>query len=396
MLNAKNLNDFRNLLFGKVKKTTQLDSLKKDFANIEIEPLCVISITDQARQDAAETINLFKEKGIEFKILSGDAPGSINTILKQLDWQIKPDEIITGGELDSIGEGAFYDAIKNKIVFARLQPEQKLQVIKAFRKEGISTAMIGDGVNDIPAIKEADIGIAMEEGSKSTREIADIVLLKNKFSLLPSIFDEGNKIMNTTSSVSKLFLTKNFMVIFLTLFSLIFLWEFPLTPTRISLLNIFAIGAPAFIIATVNKNTKRIKNFFKEVISFVSVSALIIVLFSYAGVFLAHKFFPNDDTDIQLVILTIMILTTFANFYIVISGSDKKEKKIYFSYILIFSSLYILFTAVDADLSFLNFMKDFYDVDYINPELWTIIVPVCITAAFTLWRAHKIRVKIIN
>lgn len=392
---SKNLSDFRNLLFGRIKINFKLESLKENFANIEIEPICVISITDQVRLDAAETINLFKEKGIDFKILSGDASGSIKSVLKQLNLNVNPDEIITGGELNSIDEKSFYSTIKDKIVFARLQPEQKLRIIKSFRKEGISTAMIGDGVNDIPAIKEADIGIAMEEGSQSTKEIADIILLKNKFSLLPAIFDEGNKIMNTASSISKLFLTKNFMVIFLTLFSLVFLWEFPLTPTRISLLNIFAIGIPAFILASTNRNTERVNNFFGEVISFVLISALVIVLFSYLGVFLVEKFFIVDNTDIQLIILTIMILTTFTNFYIITERGCKEEKKIYYSYIIIFPLLFILFAASNLDLSFLNFMKNFYDVDYIRTELWLVIVPVCITASITLIFMQKLRKRLI-
>jgi cation-transporting ATPase E len=176
--------------------------------------------------------------------------------------------------------------------------------------------MIGDGVNDIPAIKESDIGIAMEEGSKSTKEIADIVLLKNQFSLLPEIFNEGTKIVNTSDAVSKLFLTKNFMVVFITLFSLIFAREFPLTPTRISFFNIFAIGFPAFLYTAINKNCSVKRNFFFEVISFVIISSLVIVSFGYIGEIVAKHFFSISRNDIQLLLLAIFLLTTIFNFII--------------------------------------------------------------------------------
>lgn len=126
----------------------------------------------------------------------------------EIGWKIKDDELISGDELEKVSDDNIYKTVMDKIIFARLKPEHKLRIIKTLKKEKIYTAMIGDGVNDLPAIKESDMGIAMEEGSSITKEVADIVLLKNKFSLLPQIFDEGNKIVNTVNSIGKLFVTK--------------------------------------------------------------------------------------------------------------------------------------------------------------------------------------------
>lgn len=253
--------------------------------------------------------------------------------------------------------------------------------------------MIGDGVNDIPAIKEADIGIAMEEGSKSAKEIADIVLLKNRFSLLPEIFNEGNKIVNTSNAVSKLFLTKNFMVVFITLFSLMFVREFPLTPTRISLFNIFAIGLPAFIFTTLNKNIAIKKQFFFDVISFVLISSLVIVIFGYIGEQIAKHYFFVSRNDIQLLLLAIFLLTTIANFVIIVSDSPAKEKKIYMLYALLFALVNILFATIPLHLKLIYYLKIFYDVDYIDIRLWLIIIPVSLAGSLVLWILQKFRHK---
>ena len=174
-----------------------------------------------------DAINLFKENDIQVKILSGDSAASIQAVAREIGWDIKNEELISGNEIDKVSDEDIIETILGKSIFARLKPEHKLRIIKSLKKEKIYTAMIGDGVNDLPAIKESDMGIAMEEGSKITKEVADIVLLKNKFALLPQIFNEGNKIVNTVNSAAKLFLTKNFLVIYLTLVSLIFMLHFP-------------------------------------------------------------------------------------------------------------------------------------------------------------------------
>ena len=394
IIESEKLSDFRNLLFGRLPDNISLEDLKNGINRKMITPLAVISINDQVRIDAAETIRSFRQKGIEFKILSGDSPGSVRAILQDLNWNVKETEIITGVELDSINDDQLYDTVKTGIVFARLRPQQKLRIIKSLRGQNIYTAMIGDGVNDIPAIKESDIGIAMEEGSKSTKEIADIVLLKNRFSLLPEIFNEGNKIVNTSGAVSKLFLTKNFMVVFVTLFSLILVREFPLTPTRISLFNVFAIGLPAFIFTAINKNTTVTRNFFFDVISFVVISSLVIVIFGYIGEVIAKHYYVISRNDIQLLLLAVFLLTTIFNFIIIVSDSPDEEKRIYLLYSVLFALLNILLATFPLKLKLIYYLKIFYDVEYIDIRLWFIIIPVSLVGSFVLWALQRVRHKI--
>jgi cation-transporting ATPase E len=396
IIKLKNLSGCRNLLFGQLHDNISLEDLKSGNDLPAITPLAVVSISDQVRIDAADTIRTFGQKGIEFKILSGDSPGSISSVLRELNWDVNESEIITGSELELIKDDQLYNIVENKIVFARLLPQQKLRIIKSLKGQKIYTAMIGDGVNDIPAIKESDIGIAMEEGSKSTKEIADIVLLKNQFSLLPEIFNEGTKIVNTSDAVSKLFLTKNFMVVFITLFSLIFAREFPLTPTRISFFNIFAIGFPAFLYTAINKNCSVKRNFFFEVISFVIISSLVIVSFGYIGEIVAKHFFSISRNDIQLLLLAIFLLTTIFNFIIIVSDSPEREKKIYMVYAGMFALLNIILATFPLHLKLIYYLKIFYDVDYIDTRLWLIIIPVSLIGSIVLLLLQKLRHKLIS
>jgi cation-transporting ATPase E len=219
--------------------------------------------------------------------------------------------------------------------------------------------MIGDGVNDLPAIKQADIGIAMEEGSAITKEVADIVLLNNKFSLLPDIFNEGNRIVNSVNAISKLFLTKNFLVIYLTLASLLSLMEFPLTPRRVSLLNIFSIGLPAFIITLKNNNINKCKNFVKDVFSFVFISSTLMLIGSYLSQIVLSKIIDIPKPELDMALMTVLIILSVVNFFIVSSESGER-KNIYYIYGIFLIILFVFLAGINTDVYFINILRKFY------------------------------------
>ena len=393
-----NLSIYRNILFGKVKTSGSINDIKDPTIKIEIEPYCIISIKDSIREDVFDAIKLFNDNGIKIKILSGDSSKSVQEVASEIGWKIKDEELISGDELEKVSDDNIFKTVMDKIIFARLKPEHKLRIIKTLKKEKIYTAMIGDGVNDLPAIKESDMGIAMEEGSSITKEVADIVLLKNKFSLLPQIFDEGNKIVNTVNSIGKLFVTKNFFIIFITLMSLFFLLDFPLTPRRVSLINIFGIGLPAFIISLKNMNTDKTKNFMKDLISFVILSALIIVASGYTGIYIVQKYHEVSEKDIQMVMLTIMVITNIANYFsIVLTKKETQENRlIYILYGFIIMLIYIFLSATSFNPWILNIIKKFYELDYVRPDLWPVIMAVSLAGSLVLFAAQKLRGKYIS
>ncbi|MBA2731297.1 MAG: HAD-IC family P-type ATPase [Acidobacteria bacterium] len=392
----KRLSVYRNVLFGRLASGVSLNDAREDSGGLVIEPICIVSITDQIRDDVMEAIRLFQSHDISLKILSGDAPEAIQAVVREIGWEIEDDKLIAGQALDDIPDEEFLKVITEKVIFARLRPDHKLRIIEAFKKEKIYTTMIGDGVNDLPAIKAADMGIAMEEGSKITKEVADIVLLKNRFALLPSIFDEGNKIVNTVSSVAKLFLTKNFLVIFLALLHIFFLFDFPLTPRRVSLINIFTIALPSFFIALRNNNVGKTLNFSKDLYSFVIVSALFMLGAGYIGEYVTARFYGINETDRQMVWLSIIIITSIANFFAVALHKGETNVRIYLLYGVGILAIYTFLATSQINFFLLNWLKIFYEINYLDSRYWAVVAMIGLTSATLLFLAQKLREKIIE
>lgn len=387
---------YRNLLFGIETSGRSLKEIEENLSDIKLEPVCIVSITDQVRGDVMEAINLFHKNNIEIKILSGDNAYAIQAVAREIGWDIKDSELISGSEIEQLSDSDIFKVIMEKKIFARLKPEHKLRIIKTLRKEKIYTAMIGDGVNDLPAIKESDMGIAMEEGSQITKEVADIVLLKNKFALLPNIFDEGNKIVNTVSSVAKLFLTKNFMVIYFTILSMFFAFEFPLTPRRVSLINIFSIGLPSFIIALRNSNVSKLTNFSKDLFSFVLISAGILVAGSYIGQYYTEKFIGFTPEDIQMVMLSVMIFITSVNFLSVVMHKNEKNMKLYALYALGLVALYSYLSLTQSQFILIGWIKTFYEISFLEHRYLGITAAIALISGSALFLLQFIRGKFIN
>lgn len=388
------LSIYRNVLLGKAASGKPIEELKENL-DFQIEPICIISITDKIRDDVLEAIKLFEDNDIKIKILSGDSAKAIQEVTNEIGWKVKDSDMISGQDLDNTKDEDFTDVVLKNTIFARLKPEHKLKIIKTLKKEKIYTAMIGDGVNDLPAIKEANMGIAMEEGSSITKEVGDIILLKNKFSLLPSIFNEGNKIINTVKSVGKLFITKNFFVIYIALMSLFFLLDFPLTPRRVSFINIFGIGLPAFMITLKNMNTEKTRDFMKDLFSFVIISALIIVAAGYIGIYIVQQYYEVNERDLQMVMLTIMIITNIANYFSIVLKKNSGNNLIYLIYGIFILIIYIFFAATSIDFLIINWIKSFYEIYFIKPELWPVIIIISLISSFLLIAAQKLREKII-
>lgn len=376
LIAAEGLGDCRLLLFARLGDGTAVESLRGGLGKAALEPLAIVAISDTPRPDAAAALERFRAHGIALKVLSGDAAESIAAVMGELGWKVRAEEMVLGSALDAMDDAALARATAEKAVFARLRPEHKLRLIKAFRKRGEYVAMIGDGVNDLPAIKEAQMGIAMEEGSSITREVSDIVLLQNKFSLLPEIFDEGNKIVNTVKSVAKLFLTKNFMVIAMTVLSLAFSLDFPLTPRRVSLLNMFGIGLPALILAMRNSNVARTTKFFKEVLGYVAVSAVVIVGASYAVAALAPLAGVVAEGQRQMAMMWVMIFLFVVNFVLIARDSGRRGGP-YLAFAAGLLGALLLFSTVDWSFGPYAFAKSFYEIETVQPGAWPLIAAGC-------------------
>jgi len=212
-----------------------------------LTPLGILTFRDELRPQVQETLAGFRSAGIELKIISGDNPETVVALAKQAG---VAEEIqgISGAELALMDEGEFRQAALENNVFGRITPEQKAKLVQTLRRCGRYVAMIGDGVNDVLSLKQANLGIAMESGAKATRGVADIVLLQDSFGALPFTFLEGQKIRNGIIDVVKLFLVRSLSMTMMIFASAIVADHFPFVNKHTAIVSLIGVGFPTMFI----------------------------------------------------------------------------------------------------------------------------------------------------
>jgi cation-transporting ATPase E len=213
----------------------------------DLKPIAVLCFADQLRPEAYETLQGFARAGIEIKIISGDNPQTVAALAKQAG--LGPEiRLVSGAELAQMDQAQVAQAAQSYTIFGRITPEQKAMLVKALRRTDRYVAMIGDGVNDILSLKQANLAIAMESGSKATRAVADIVLLNDSFGALPRAFSEGQRIRNGIQDVLKLFLIRTFCVTLLIFATAIVTDSFPLQNKQSAIVALIGVGFPTMCI----------------------------------------------------------------------------------------------------------------------------------------------------
>jgi cation-transporting ATPase E len=391
---AEGLEVYRNLLFGEVTDPGQIDPRADDLGSFRLRPLGIVSLGDLVRPDAREVIGEFARQGIALKILSGDSATAILATCRDIGWSVEDSEVVCGAELDALEGERFEAAVEKSVVFARLRPEQKVRIVKALRARKIHTAMIGDGVNDVPAIKQADVGIAMEEGAAITREVADIILRENRFTLLPAVFEEGQKIINTVETVAKLFLTKNCMVIYVTLASALLLWGFPLTPRRLGLFNLFAIGAPAMLIAFSNASRERPKRVVMDLVTFVATSALATVGFGEAAFAIAQRSSIGAPDAANMAMLATMVMIAVANYLLIVWRRGHRGAHLLWAALL--AAAFALAITKPGASGLPRLFDRFYEIRSLDWAAWRIVLAVSACGGLVLVGAQKLRAALLK
>ncbi len=213
----------------------------------DLKPLAILRFSDQLRPEAKATLDGFAKAGIEVKIISGDNPQTVVALAQQAG--LGPDiEVVSGQELAQMTPPEFVQTALNSTVFGRITPDQKADLVRGLRRQGKYVAMIGDGVNDVLSLKQANLAIAMESGSKATRGVADIVLLKDSFGALPHTFLEGQRIRNGIQDVMKLFMIRTFCVTLLIFATAIVTDSFPLQNKQSAIVALIGVGFPTMFI----------------------------------------------------------------------------------------------------------------------------------------------------
>ena len=247
--------DYNHLISKRIINGERIIVFVKE-ENNECTPILFISLKNEIRKNAREIIKFFNDREVEIRVISGDNPVTVSSIAKEVG--IKNYDLFVDCSLLKTR-----DELKNAVdkykIFGRVSPEQKREIIKLIKENGLKVAMTGDGVNDILAMKEADCSIAMGNGSDAAREAAQVVLLDSDFGNMRNIVYEGRKNINNITRSASLFTYKNIFSLLLSIYAIISTIAYPLEPNQVSLGSAFTIGIPAFFL-TFEENQKKQQN----------------------------------------------------------------------------------------------------------------------------------------
>jgi cation-transporting P-type ATPase E len=245
-----------------------------------LEAIGLLFFGDELRPHVQETLSRFQAGDIEVKVISGDNPNTVAALAAQagLSADLKS---ISGQALEQMSEAEFVQAAIETTVFGRITPDQKARLVKALQSQGKYVAMMGDGVNDVPSLKQSNVGIAMESGSQITRGVADMVLLKDSFEALPDAFLEGQRIRNSIQDVTKISLVRVFSFVLLLLALVMPGIIFPLTIKHNAILTLLTEGVPTLGVTLWAKPGKPPKQgLLRSLLPFVLPAMTFLALFS--------------------------------------------------------------------------------------------------------------------
>ena len=211
-----------------------------------VTPMALLVLDQRVRPDAAETLEYFEGQDVEVKVISGDNAASVGAVTRMLG--LSERDATDARNLPSDDDG-FADAVAAGQVFGRVTPEQKRRMVRALQSRGHAVAMTGDGVNDVLALKDADLGVAMGSGSPATRAVAQVVLLDDRFATLPHVVAEGRRVIGNIERVAKLFVTKTVYAVTLALVAGLLGLRTPFLPLHMTMVGWFTIGIPAFLLS---------------------------------------------------------------------------------------------------------------------------------------------------
>jgi len=244
---------YRVLVFGRYEGTPDGKALTE-----AVVPYGLVLLANPIRKEAWETFQYFADQGVDIKVISGDNPVTVSKVASQAGIA-NADNYIDASQLKTPDD--IKQAVLKYTVFGRVTPDQKRQFVRALKEAGKTVAMTGDGVNDVLALKDADCSIAMASGSDAAAQASQLVLLESNFSCMPSVVLEGRLVVNNIERSASLFLVKNIFSFLLSLFSMAFMITYPLEPSQISMVAMFTIGIPAFLLA-MEPNKKMIEGHF--------------------------------------------------------------------------------------------------------------------------------------
>ncbi|MEV0887335.1 HAD-IC family P-type ATPase [Streptomyces microflavus] len=273
-------------------------------------PTALVVLEQRLRPDAGETLAYFAQQNVATKVISGDNAVSVGAVAGKLGlagaentldarrMPTDPDEMAT--------------AMEENAVFGRVTPQQKRDMVAALQSRGHTVAMTGDGVNDVLALKDADIGVSMGSGSEATRAVAQIVLLNNSFATLPSVVAEGRRVIGNITRVATLFLTKTVYSVLLAILVVCFQVEYPFLPRHLTLLSTLTIGVPAFFLALAPNKERAQPHFVRRVMRYAIPSGVIAAAATFTTYLVARHHYSGPgalEAETSAATLTLFLVS---------------------------------------------------------------------------------------
>ncbi|OSP44332.1 magnesium-transporting ATPase [Streptomyces sp. 13-12-16] len=284
-----------------------------------VRPAALVVLEQRLRPDAADTLRYFAEQDVRAKVISGDNAVSVGAVASKLG--------LSGTTVDARRLPADPDgmakALDDGTVFGRVTPQQKRNMVGALQSNGHTVAMTGDGVNDVLALKDADIGVAMGSGSEATRAVAQIVLLNNSFATLPSVVAEGRRVIGNITRVATLFLVKTVYSVLLAVLVVVSQVEYPFLPRHLTLLSTLTIGVPAFFLALAPNRERARPNFVRRVMRYAIPGGVLAALATFASYLVAREHYTGagaleaetSAATLTLFLISIWVLAIIARPY---------------------------------------------------------------------------------
>ncbi|MEU9363441.1 HAD-IC family P-type ATPase [Streptomyces avermitilis] len=274
----------------------------------EARPTALVVLEQRLRPDAADTLRYFAEQNVHAKVISGDNAVSVGAVAGKLG--------LTGRVVDARALPAEQEEMAKGLdkgtVFGRVTPQQKRDMVGALQSRGHTVAMTGDGVNDVLALKDADIGVSMGSGSEATRAVAQIVLLDNSFATLPSVVGEGRRVIGNITRVATLFLVKTVYSVLLAVLVVCWQVEYPFLPRHLTLLSTLTIGVPAFFLALAPNKERAKPHFVRRVMRYSIPGGVLAAVATFVCYLLARHYYTGPgalDAETSAATLTLFLIS---------------------------------------------------------------------------------------
>ena len=341
--------------------------------------VALITVADELRAEIADAFRMMADLGIEPKIISGDNPATVAALVQQLGIQL-PGGLITGTALERLSEDEFADAVEENSVFGRIAPQQKEEIVSALQDNGHFVAMVGDGANDVRALRKADVGVAMESGANTAKGVASIILRNDSFEALVRGSGIAQSVLGNASQLSKLFVTKSFYAFLIIFISNMMGLEFPFLPRHGSLTALFTLGVPAVFITLTRPPRSAGRNFLSSTMRFAIPASLALAVAAVSVHLLTEGILGRPVEDARTLVSTTIGIVGLAYMVEVIGFEGATRDNLMRPALVTFFGIALL--GVFILTLYTPPLRNFFDFSPLSAAEWAIVI-TAVTAAVT-------------